>query len=268
LNEAIQSGEFKPMRVTGTYYDEDKDNSVPPLKAFVEDFYERKESATDKPMRAMYKFILNSISGKFIQTRKNNKTQVISIDHDNSSMLKVADEADMIAGGMFHPFIAALITAHTRARIHGVEHEYETIHTATDGVYTQHSVSERRLGRKGLGSLSVEGRGDLLMLRNKTYVLYADKPADPDKPVKSQAFAGKYIIKNALHGFQGTVFDLERMIATDTRVYMTKKVNRLRASVKSGDTPNDFVDRTFYLKVERELPVHPPLSHAKTRRKR
>lgn len=270
LNEAIQSGEFRPMRVDGTFYEEEKDRSVPPLKAFVEDFYQRKESAKDKAMRAMYKFILNSISGKFIQTRKNNKTQVISIDNDNSSMLKVADEADMIAGGMFHPFMAALITAHTRARIHGVEHEYQTIHTATDGVYTQHPVDERKLGKKGLGSLSVEGKGDLLMLRNKTYVLYGDKPGDPDKPVKSQAFKGKFIIKNALHGFQGSVFDLERMVATNTRVYMKKKVNRLRASVKSGEIPNDFVDRVFYLKVERELPVHPPLkvSHAKVRSKK
>lgn len=270
LNEAIRSGEFRPMRVTGTFYDGDRDRSVPPLKAFVEDFYERKESATDKPMRAMYKFILNSISGKFIQTRKNNKAEIINIDDGNSSLLTVADEADMIAGGMFHPFMAALITAHTRARIHGVEHEYQTIHTATDGVYTQHRVDERKFGKKGLGSLSVEGRGDLLMLRNKTYVLYGDKPADPDKPVRSQSFKGKFIIKNALHGFQGSVFDLERMVATNTRVYMTKKVNRLRASVKSGETPNDFVDRTFYLKVERDLPVHPPLkvSHAKVRSKK
>lgn len=268
LNEAIESGEFKPMRVTGTYYDGEKDRSIPPLKAFVEDFYERKETATDKPMRQMYKFILNSISGKFIQTRKNNKAQVINIDADNTSMLMAAEEADMVAGGMFHPFIAALITAHTRARIHKVEHEYETIHTATDGVYTQHRVDPKKLGKKGLGSLGIEGRGDLLMLRNKTYVLYSDKPDDPDKATKSSAFKGKYILKFALHGFQGSVFDLERMIATDTRVYMTKKVNRLRASVASGQTPNDFVDRTFYLKVERELPIHPPLSHAKPRRRK
>lgn len=269
LNEAIRSGEFNPSSVSGTFYDEEKDRDAPPLKAFVEDFYERKESATDKPMRAMYKFILNSISGKFIQTRKNNRAPVITVDHDNSSMLKVAEEADMIAGGMFHPFIAALTTAHTRARIHQVEHEYETIHTATDGVYTQHAVDSRKLGKKGLGSLSVEGRGDLLMLRNKTYVLYGDKPADADKPVKSQAFGKKFILKYALHGFAGTVFDLEKLIATNTRMYMAKKVNRLRSSVKSGATPNEFVDKTFVLRVERNLPLHPPLkvSHAKNERR-
>lgn len=267
LNEAIRSGEFKASHVSGLFYDAEKDRDEPPLKAFVEDFYERKSTATDKPMRAMYKFILNSISGKFIQTRKNNRSSVITVDDDNSSMLKVADEADLIAGGMFQPFIAALITAHTRARIHQIEHEYETIHTATDGVYTQHPVNAKKFGT-GLGSLSIEGIGDLLMLRNKTYVLYSDKPGDPDKPVKSQAFKDKYLVKYALHGFQGTVFDLERMVATGTRLYMTKKVNRLRASVLSGETPNEFVDKTFSLKVSRNLPVHPPLSHAKVKARR
>lgn len=269
LNEAIRSGEFKPSKIIGLYYDAEKDHDDPPLRSFVEDFYERKSTATDKPMRAMYKFILNSISGKFIQTRKNNRDMVISVDHDNDSMLKVAEEADLIAGGMFHPFIAAQITAHTRARIHQIEHKYKTIHTATDGVYTQMTVDPKKdkFG-KGLGSLTVEGRGDLLMLRNKTYVLYSDKPSDPDKPVKSQAFAGKYLVKYALHGFAGTVYDLEKLVATGTRMYMAKKVNRLRASVKSGATPNEFVDKVYALKVGRDLPIHPPLSHAKLRRKK
>jgi hypothetical protein len=269
LNEAIRSGEFKPSKVSGTFYDAEKDHDVPPLKAFVEDFYERKSTATDKPMRAMYKFILNSISGKFIQTRKNNRSSVITVDDDNTSMLKVADEADLIAGGMFQPFIAALITAHTRARIHQVEHEYKTIHTATDGVYTQYPVDVRKFG-KGLGSLGVEGKGDLLLLRNKTYVLYGDKPNDPDKPVKSFAFKDKFIQKFALHGFAGTVYDLERMVATNTRTYLSKRVNRLRASVKSGATPNLFVEKAYTLKVGRHLPVHPPLkvSHAKVRSKK
>lgn len=267
LNEALRSGEFRPSSVTGTFYDAEKDHDDPPLKSFVEDFYDRKSTATDKPMRTMYKFILNSISGKFIQTRKNNRASIINVDHDNTSMLKVAEEADMVAGGMFHPFIAALITAHTRARIHKVEHEYETIHTATDGVYTQHAVNTKKFGA-GLGSLSIEGQGDLLLLRNKTYVLYGDEKAEG---VKSQAFAKKVIVKYALHGFAGTVYDLEKLVATGTRLYMSKKVNRLRASVKAGLTPNEFVDKTFALNVGRDLPVHPALnkvSHAKVRVKK
>lgn len=268
LNEALRSGEFKPTRVSGTYYDADKDRNDPPLRRFVDDFYQRKESEKDKPKRAMYKFILNSISGKFIQTRKNNKATVIYVDSDVNANLKVAEEADMIAGGMFHPFIAAQITAHTRARIHQLEHEYEAIHTATDGIYTQRRV----VGSfgKGLGSLTVEGRGDLLMLRNKTYILYGnpgDTGGPPEKETPSKAYPGKILQKYALHGFAGTVFDLERLAAAGTRTYEAKRVNRLRASVKSGATPNEFRDQEYRLKVGAKLPVHPALnarvSHAK-----
>lgn len=262
LNEALRAGEFKPTHVSGTYYDAEKDKSDPPLRRFVDDFYERKQSEKDKPKRAMYKFILNSISGKFIQTRKNNKVTVIYVDSDEDAKLKVAEEADMVAGGMFHPFIAAQITAHTRARIHQLEHEYEAIHTATDGIYTQKHIKDN-FG-SGLGSLAVEGRGDLLMLRNKTYILYG-APGEEGQPSKS--FDGKVILKYALHGFAGNVFDLESLAARGTRQYIAKRVNRLRASVKSGATPNEFRNQAYFLNANTRLPVHPALSakvsHAK-----
>lgn len=274
LNEAIVMGEFKPDSVSGVFYDAERDASPPPLRAFVEDFFQRKESEKDKPKRAMYKFILNSISGKFIQTRKNNMATVVYVDSDKDDRLKVAEEADMIAGGMFHPFIASLITAHTRARIHQVEHTFDAIHTATDGIYTQQRPTARQLKtinaaaepKTGLGSVVEEGKGDLLLFRNKTYVLYADAGTAEGTP--SQAFADKVIVKYALHGFAGTVFDIERLAAHGTRHYTTKRVNRLRASVKSGATPNEFRTQAYTLQVPARLPVHPAkFSHAKRGRK-
>lgn len=264
LNEALRTGEFKPTHVSGTYYDAEKDRDEPPLKRFVEDFYERKQSETDKPKRQMYKFILNSISGKFIQTRKNNKATVVYVDSDKDVSLKVAEEADMVAGGMFHPFIASLITAHTRARIHQLEHEYETLHTATDGIYTQ-KKPKGNLG-EGLGSVTVEGRGDLLLLRNKTYILYGAEGNTDGAP--SKAFEGKTILKYALHGFAGSVFDLENLVARGTRMYVAKRVNRLRASVKSGATPNEFRNQPYFLKVGTRLPIYPAFSHAKRKVKK
>jgi hypothetical protein len=224
----------------------------------------------------MYKFILNSISGKFIQTRKNNKATVIYVDSDKDERLKVAEEADMVAGGMFHPFIASLITAHTRARIHQVEHTFDTIHTATDGVYTQQRPTARQLReinraadpKTGLGAVVEEGKGDLLLFRNKTYVLYSDEPPPGPDPLKSRSFADKYIVKYALHGFAGTVFDIERLAARGKRKYTTTRVNRLRASVKSGATPNEFRKQEYTLQVSSNLPVHPALfSHAKKGKK-
>lgn len=242
LNEALGSGEARVSKVVGWFYDRDKDRHEPPLRAFVDDFYQRKESEKDKPRRSMYKFILNSISGKFIQTRK--KTKITHVDIDSG---KVSDGSELVAGGMFHPFIAQLITGHTRARIHQLEHRYKALHTATDGIFTQMKVKPEG---KGLGALVHESTGDLLMLRNKLYILYG-----PDGAVASRVFKGKRIIKEARHGFAGTVMDLERLVATNRRKYTALRPNRLRDSLKRGKTPNNFEARHYILKVG-ALPVH------------
>lgn len=243
LNEALRSGEFRPTTtVRGWCYDDDRDPHSSPLRAFVDEFYARKQAERDPATRQMYKFILNSLSGKFIQTRKRKKVAHVDIDSG-----AVTESGDLIAGGMFHPFIAQAITAHTRARIHALEHEYEALHTATDGIFTRkHPKSQP----KGLGALICEARGDLLMLRNKLYVLYAD-----EGELASRVFPGKRIVKHALHGFAGTVTDLERLVASDTRRYSATRVNRLRDSLKRGLTPNEFARRDFILKVGK-LPVH------------
>lgn len=243
LNEALRSGEFRPVNVTGWYYDVNRDRHAPPLHAFVHDFYKRKESEKDPPKRQMYKFILNAISGKFIQTRKKQKIAHVDIDSGH-----VSTAGDLVAGGMFHPFIAQAITGHTRTRIHQLEHKYKAIHTATDGIFTQ---AKRVRGEgKGLGALVCEAKGDLLLIRNKCYVLYG-----PEGDTPSVVFKGKRIIKHAMHGFRGTVTELERLVATGRRKYKTLVANRLRESVRRGLTPNEFLTRDYTLKVG-ALKVH------------
>lgn len=243
LNEALAAGEFAPKKVEGWCYDADRDKFESPFAGFVADFYQRKEAEKDKGRRAMYKFILNSLSGKFIQTRKKQKVTHVDIESG-----RVSEAGELVAGGMFHPFIAQAITGHTRARIHGLEHRFKALHTATDGIFTQakHLPNEP----KGLGALVCEARGDLLLLRNKLYVLYSDEGKTP-----SAVFAGKRIAKAALHGFAGTVADLERLVATNRRRYRATRVNRLRDALKRGLTPNEFSVRDFVLKVG-PLPVH------------
>lgn len=245
LNEALRSGEFRCAECIGWYYDSEKDRADPPLARYVAEFYARKEAEKDKGKRAMYKFMLNSISGKFIQTRKQNR--VVHVDIDAAT---VSDTADLVAGGMFHPFIASLITAHTRARIHKLEHKYEALHTATDGIFTQADLSKMK-PESGLGALVNEAQGDLLLLRNKLYVLYGEG----EEGGASSIFAGKHIIKAALHGFAGSVTDLEKLVISGTRRYKAVRANRLRSSLKAGDTPNEFRSRLYDLKVG-ELPVH------------
>lgn len=242
LNEAIRSGEAKISRVDGWYYDADKDGGAPALRAFCNDFYARKEKEKDKVLRYMYKLILNSISGKFIQTRKTSKVAYVDLDEGTATMA-----CELIAGGMFHPFIASTITAHTRARIHQLEHKYQALHTATDGIMTQRAVTPDRT--KKLGALALEASGDLLLVRNKLYILY-----NGSGEIKSRAFKSKRIAKYALHGFQGRVHDLEQLIATGRRKYTVNKPHRLRESIKRKLQPNEFTEREFVLKVG-EIPL-------------
>lgn len=245
VNEALRSGELDVSSIRGTYYDAERDHGAPALRAFVEDFYRRKETETDKVMRFMYKLILNSISGKFIQTRKTGRVAYFDLDAGES-----VTAAELTAGGMFHPFIASATTAHTRANIHRAEHQYKALHTATDGIFSQSSRVPRQ--EKGLGVLSPDARGTLLLIRGKLYILYGDKPTKDSQP--SRAFKGKHIVKEARHGFQGTVFDLEKLVVSGRRKYTVNRPNRLKESVKRGLTPNEFVKREYTLRVG-PLPV-------------
>lgn len=241
VNEALRSGELKPESVRGWYYDAEHDLQAPALRGFVETFYRLKERETDPVMRYMQKLILNSISGKFIQTRKSSVRAFTDIDAGVT-----VNAADLIAGGMFHPFIASAITAHTRARIHQLEHKYKALHTATDGIMT---LQKNARGEgKGLGAVTVEASNATLMLiRNKCYVLYVAKPTAKTRP--SYTFKGRHILKSALHGFQGSVTDLEQLIASNTRRYSVNRPNRLREALKKKVTPNEFVRRDYVLKV-------------------
>lgn len=241
LNEALRSREVRITSIRGHYYEHERDNRPSPFKAYVDDFYERKQSEPDPVLRYMYKLILNALYGKFIQTKKNHR--IIYTDADTG---ETEETHELIASGMFHPFIASAITAHTRVYIHRIEHEYNALHTATDGIYTYRKRITRIAGypRSGLGSLEVQAQGDLCLLRNKCYILYSKGGKTP-----SQYFKGKRIEKFAKHGFQGTVYDLEKLIAHRRRKYTATRPNRLRESLKRGLAVNDFVERDYVLKV-------------------
>jgi hypothetical protein len=240
INEAIRSGEIKDYRIEGYYYDAERDCGTPAMRGFVEDFYRRKETEKDPVKRYMYKTVMNSVYGKFIQTRKKSRMSYHNIDSEKDS-----ESYDVIAGGMFHPFIAAAITAQPRAYMHRQEHKYKAIHTATDGLFTQSKGPFPRANGK-LGNFEKDSEGDLLLIRNKLYILYGKKSA---KTFPSKAFHGKHIVKFAKHGFQGSVYDLERLIATNRRKYTHDHVNQLRESIKRKLQVNKFVKHESMLKV-------------------
>lgn len=241
LNEALRSGEIRLTKIRGHYYDSDRDSIPSPFAGYCKDFYHRKQTEENPVQRYMYKLILNSAYGKFIQTHK--QSRIIYTDVDSG---ETTETHDVVAGGMFHPFIASAITAHTRAYIHQLEHAHQAIHTATDGIYTKYKRIKKvpHAPATGLGSMEIEGRGDLVLLRNKCYILYSD-----DGKLPSQYFKGKRIHKFAKHGFQGTVYDLEKLVAHNKRKYQAARPNRLKESLKRNLPVNEFVTRDYVLKV-------------------
>lgn len=233
LNEALRTGEVKLSSIKGIYYDA-PDSEDRPLKRFVEHFYNAKENSSDPVERFRNKIVLNSLYGKFIQTK-----EILVEDKDGNSI------REKVAAGLFQPLIAGSITGHTRSMMHYIEHELEAIHTATDGVYSYKKLPKNlKLPKKGLGSLQYEGSGTLALVRNKLYVLYAD-----DGKIPSIHFSGKMIKKYARHAFMGTLADLEAFLAFGKRKYSINKPNTLKDSINRALTPNEFVVKDYMLRA-------------------
>ncbi len=162
LNEALRTDEVKLTKVMGHIYDHEKDPvQETALQRYVQDFYRLKSEATDPVHRFLYKVLLNSISGKFIQQRD------------------VEDEDGILRwqpGPLYHPFIASLITGHTRSVMHQLEHHVKAIHTATDGVFcgAANSPVDGKFPfapSSGLGSITSEGENLELCLLTKQVLI-------------------------------------------------------------------------------------------------
>jgi hypothetical protein len=256
LNEAIRCEEITLRTLYGYFYDAEADKAASPFKGYVEEFYKRKETAKEKAQREFNKLLMNALYGKFIQTRGIQGMHDLTYDTEE---MKLIEDASIQAGGLFNPFIAALITGHTRAYIHKLEHEFHALHTSTDGIQAQGSKRgiSRRLSKYGkpgaLGSLSIETSGDSLILRNKLYIIYGGKATRAerrDPKIKlSKIFPGRKILKSALHGFHGSVQTLEHLWRTGTRDYEYTKVNKLRESLRRKLQVNDFVTTKAKLNI-------------------
>lgn len=241
LNEAIRSDEVKISRISGYHYDsvsytrkgKHYSTAYSPFRAFVDEFYRLKSEAADPVMRYMYKILLNALTGKFIQT---------SPDYTlvDGKLVKIHR-----AGGLYHPFIAGLITGHTRATMHALEHEHEALHTATDGIFAPGNI--RGAKQKTLGAIVSEGNGDLALFRNKLYIFYTGLETEGSYP--SQVFEGRHILKCARHGFQGRVVDLEKMLINVNRTYKVNKPIKLKSAIKNKEVPNKFVTTERNLNV-------------------
>jgi hypothetical protein len=225
LNQALAAGEFTPSKITGFSYDVDMEDGYSPFAAFASNFYEKKSTEKDPVLRYMHKIVLNAPTGKLIQT----SPDFTLID---GKLVKIKR-----AGGLYHPTAASLTTGHTRSVMHPLEHEYEALHTATDGIFApgHHSGAKE----KRLGAVVAEGHGDLALFRNKLYIFYTDEESEGTYP--SQVFEGRHILKCARHGFQGRVVDLEQMLVSNLRGYKVNKPIKLKTAIKQKEAPNKFV---------------------------
>jgi hypothetical protein len=166
------------------------------LVEYVDVFYEQKRNATDETLRLLAKLLLNSLYGKFFQKVALGDVGIAILQADGElgwHLSNPEQSHDYKAGGLYHPPIASLITGFVRAKIHGLEHQYDAIMTSTDGLFAFNPPDLAVIGTN-LGMLDVT-HGRLQIWRERLYVFDDDD--------------GKR--KYALHGFRGNVDDLLRI---------------------------------------------------------
>lgn len=178
LLEAVDSGHLVQIREIAGWGFHSKSKKAPALKRYVEHFFRLKEAATDPAERDFAKHMLTDLYGKFIARHEN-------------------DDGEKVAGAMFDPTIASLITGYVRAQVHRLEHKYDALHTATDGLITQRRPDPKDLGA-GLGQLKIEAEGTALILRNKLYMIFG--PPEGGRPRKSAPHVGR-LLRAGYHGF-------------------------------------------------------------------
>jgi hypothetical protein len=182
LDAVLQQKEAKLLGCTGFLFQGPMGGA---LSKYVDEFFAIK-STTTGPERETAKLLLNSLYGKFFQ--KQSIGSVGNYDLDTESWI-VSDgnnqSYDYEAGGLYNPPVASLITGYVRAKIHNLEHKYESVMTSTDGLFGLNPPDGNDVG-KSLGKLTAE-RGSLRSWRERLYVF--------------DSIDGKQ--KFALHGFHG-----------------------------------------------------------------
>jgi hypothetical protein len=243
LREAIKDRSIENLKIKTGYVFVDNPGRKNPFKDFVKYFYEKKESSRDKPDRYhFYKIILNALYGKFIQTSlheddeedletetKENLLGVFieSVEGEVLDLVKKNNNDYFVAGGLFNPFIATLITGYARAYLHRLEHKYNAVHSSTDSVKFNHKYFDKE--KPGLGGYKIEVTGKCICLRNKVYVHY-DRSGN--------------IKKYALHGFQGHLPELLELIKTRKTTYSTKRILGIREAYRQKEKPLMMLDLT------------------------
>jgi hypothetical protein len=232
LDQMVNRGEIKLDSVSGF---EMIGPSGGALQEYVDEFFRLKRESTG-PLRETAKLLLNSLYGKFFQ--KQPLGSVGAFDLENQVWIETDPTADWDyeAGGLYDPAIASLITGFVRARIHGLEHKYESVMTSTDGFFGLREPDQADLG-SDLGQLKSVS-GNLRLWRERLYIFDGN---DGDR-------------KYALHGFHGNVEELQEIpLAKGEYKYLGRQMITLKMSTTARGTkryaPGTFTMLNFTLKL-------------------
>jgi hypothetical protein len=190
LDSAIEHGEIELLSASGYVFEGPTGGA---LRDYVNTFYAQKRDAKTPGERAEAKLHLNSLYGKFFQKVPRGAVGSIDLDTGEYVYHDPNEEYDFDAGGLYHPFIAALITGYVRAKIHDLEHRYSAIMTSTDGFFAYEKPTGDELGDE-LGQLEAHV-GKLRIWRERLYIFYPTNCGAPRCRRKHAAYA--------MHGFRG-----------------------------------------------------------------
>lgn len=221
LQEALDSKELKLESAQGWIWKPDTTES--PLAEYSRYFWEKKNVTPKSDIRYIfYKLLLNSLYGKWIQRNPQKRAKYVF----NRGKLDIHAKQE-IAGGLYHPFIASLITGNTRARLHQAEHYFDAIESSTDSVkstkYDKKADNIKELGAMQLQHhecsdckkeyIKING----LFVRNRLNLLMCPK---------------EHVVKCALHGFWGKPKTLLSMYHNREYLYTVERMPLIREGIK------------------------------------
>lgn len=240
LDQAIALGEVRDMYECGGFIMRGE-SGTGPIREFCDEMYRLKRYGVTPEERQMAKLCLNSLYGKLIQKVPNHANSVFPMfdvledEYGNRSISDVNMVAGGYrAGGLYHPALASLVTGNVRARIHALEHKYDSLMTSTDGFLSLVEPDPSDIGDE-FGMLKVK-EGSLSIWRERLY-LFEPEGGDP-------IFA--------LHGFRGRLADLRTIpVAPGEYSYRATQMVGLRESTHKLDgtryEPGQFASLPFTL---------------------
>lgn len=254
LDEAIRQGEVLDIYECEGFILRGE-TATGALWRFCQDMAYRKRFAATQEEREMAKLILNSLYGKLIQKVPSSSSSVFpmfDLNEDENGEFHPTN-ANMVpggyrAGGLYHPGLAALVTGNVRARIHAMEHKYQSLMTSTDGFLSLKEPDPSDIGPE-IGKLKVKA-GNLSIWRERLYYFEPDERCAAG--CRKHPEGGEIHPVYALHGFRGTLSDLRKIpLAAGKYEYDGQLMVGLRDSLREHDgrrfKPGEFVQLPFTL---------------------